>query len=232
MPRLPARWRIAISLAFVTALTSLSSCTTTLLWGARVSGSDPEVLATSGTDLARTPAGTLRLAVQLAGPLPEGCAPLLERGRSGQWLVTEITGQAAAVEEIARLATMTSAPAKYMVSLYTDGDILLDASVRLQPETLSSVRLQRGLRADFDSTLVTQAKGKALGIVDARPADGERLAAAQLRWWRPRPEEFRHTLPERVFYTPFTVVLDAVAMPCFLVSMLYGKVFNDLGGRW
>jgi hypothetical protein len=181
--------------------------------------------------LAPVPAGGHQIAVQLAGPLPEGCAPPLPRGDRGHWLVADLGHNGEAFAEIVRLAATTGTKAEYQVSLYNDDEVLVDASLRLQPEEVPAVRVVRGLRIEFDQKVLTQVRGKRTTILNEPPGGGAPIDTPRLRWWEPRPSELRHSLPERVLYTPFTLLLDVVAIPVVPLEIVYWRTYRGLGGR-
>lgn len=184
--------------------------------------------------------GSLRATGAIPGPpsrhacasgLPDGCAATLARGGAGQWLVADLGNDHVALAEIARLAAATGRKASYLVSLYDDDEVLIDAELHLLPEHTPAVRVVPGLRIEFDQKLLTQVKGARATMLDAPPVGGEPIDPPQMRWWEPRPVDPRHSLPEKMLYTPFTLLLDVVAIPVVPLGLVYWNTYHKLGGR-
>ncbi|MBL8755255.1 MAG: hypothetical protein JNK15_18290 [Planctomycetes bacterium] len=231
MPNPTPWWRLASSTALLFLLFVLPSCTTMLLWGGRTSGSDAELVPMRGATLEQTPAGKWLLQAQLSEPLPDGMAPDLPRGRSGDWLVVAIERKGEALAEILRVAATSGKPPQLLVSIYQDDDVLVDAALDVPATALGAIRMLPGLTITRGERLDTQANGKAVTLLEARPAGGADVARPTLRWWRPRPNEPRYSLPEKVIYTPFTLLLDVIAIPTVPLGLLYWNTYHSMGGR-
>lgn len=233
------RWSRARFLALLLPLLlTLPSCMTSLLWGARDSGSTRAGIDSQQVRVITDARGLVQVAVQLGEDLPEELGRRRGAAFFGQWLVIDVQASPAVAEVLRLQQNGFTTDASFAIWLHRDGDVRIDAATTLADEQLDALHMQKGLRVanahDRPFTVSASANGvlrDAGAAPSATAPPGDRVPLAALHWWRPAADDARHSLPTRLVLTPVTVVMDVALGPVVALAGLYALVYTGLGGR-